>query len=281
MIVMKKVLAVLLSVLLIVAAFSGCSSSKKEKYSDETLIIGYTEAVSPFLSVDKSGKATGFDAELFKAIFDDVKGDLKSYRFEKVDEGYTLEDDGGFFDSTGKEYSAALLMGGVSKNRSTFNEDYSFTESIITNRIIAVTAKGSERKTFSDFKGANVVILSENAKAAFEKNTAISSVCKSITEAKDIETALSYLEFGKADILVSDEFSFNKSDRAKNYTVMENELDTIEYVFACAKYSGWKDSINEAIKELKDEEYGDGDTFTPIVEKYFGYNASSFDYKSE
>ena len=55
---------------------------------------------------------------------------------------------------------------------------------------------------------------------------------------------------------------------------MENELDTIEYVIACAKYSGWKDSINEAIKELKDEEYGDGDTFTPLVEKYFGYNAS-------
>ena len=147
-------------------------------------------------------------------------------------------------------------------------------EPIITNRIIAVTAKGSERKNFAEFKDAKVVVLSENAKAAFEKNAAISSVCKSITEEKDIETALSYLEFGKADILVTDEFSFNKSDRAKNYTVMENELDTIEYVIACAKHSGWKDSINEAIKELKDPEYGDGDGFTPLVEKYFGYNAS-------
>ena len=274
---MKKLIAVLLAVLFVAAAFSGCSSNKKEKFSDETLIIGYTEALEPFLSVDENGKATGFDAELFKAIFDDVKGDLKSFRFEKVDEGYMLEDDGGFFDSTGKEYSAGLLMGGVSKNRGTFNEDYSFTEPIITNRIIAVTAKDSERKTFAEFKGAKVVVLSDNAKTAFEKNAAISSVCKSITEEKDIETSLSYLEFGKADILVTDEFSFNKSDRAKNYTVMENELDTIEYVIACAKYSGWKDSINEAIKELKDEEYGDGDGFTPLVEKYFGYNASSFE----
>ena len=272
--VMKRIITVLLSVMLICLAFSGCSSSEKEKYSDEKLIIGYTEAVSGFLEFDEKGKATGFDAELFKAVFDDVKGDLKSYTFEKVEEGYMLEDDGGFFDSTGKEYSAALLMGGVSKNRGTFNEDYSFTEPIITNRIIAVTAKGSERKNFAEFKDAKVVVLSENAKAAFEKNAAISSVCKSITEEKDIETALSYLEFGKADILVTDEFSFNKSDRAKNYTVMENELDTIEYVIACAKHSGWKDSINEAIKELKDPEYGDGDGFTPLVEKYFGYNAS-------
>ena len=279
--VMKKVLAVFLSVLLIVAAFSGCSSSKKEKYSDETLIIGYTEAVSPFLSVDKSGKATGFDAELFKAIFDDVKGDLKSYRFEKVEEGYMLEDDGGFFDSQEKEYSAALLMGGVSKNRGTFNEDYSFTEPIITNRIIAVTAKGSDRKTFSDFKDARVVLLSDVARITFAENTAISSACKNMVKAQSVEVALELLDKGMADILVTDEFSFRPSEKAENYTVMENELDTIEYVIACAKYSGWKDSINEAIKELKDEEYGDGDTFTPIVEKYFGYNASSFDYKSE
>ena len=278
---MKKYISILLSVLIIVTIFAGCSSNKKEKYTDEKLIIGYTEATEPFLKIDENGKATGFDADLFKAIFDDVKGDLKSYTFEKVDEGYTLEDDGGFFDSTGKEYSAGLLMGGVSKNRGTFNEDYSFTEPIITNRIIAVVPQNSERKTFKDFGKARVIVVSENAKTAFEENTAISSVCKSVTESDSAEEALGLIDSGKADILVIDEFSFNPLKEAKNYYVMENELDTIEYVIACAKYSGWKDSLNAAIAELKDTEYGDGDGFTPLVEKYFGYYASTFDYKTE
>ncbi|MBR4241334.1 MAG: transporter substrate-binding domain-containing protein [Eubacterium sp.] len=275
---MKRFIAILLSVVLICAAFSGCSSNKNEKYSAEKLIIGYNEARSPFLDIDKNSKASGFEAELFKAVFDNVKGDFKSYTFEKVEEGYALEDDGGFFDSKNNEYSAALLMGGVSKNSATFNEDYSFTEPIITNRIIAVAPKNSERKTFSDFKNAKVVVLSENAKKAFEENSAISSQCKSVKEATDIEEALSQLDSGKAEILVCDELSFNPSAKAKDYFVFENELDTIEYVIACAKYSGWKDSLNEAIKELKDESYGGGDEFTPLVEKYFGYNASSFEY---
>ena len=33
---------------------------------------------------------------------------------------------------------------------------------------------------------------------------------------------------------------------------------------------------NEAIYELKSPDYNDKDEFTPMVEKYFGYNASTF-----
>lgn len=278
---MKKIIAVILCVLLIGAAFSGCSSNNKEKYSEETLIIGYTASAAPFLEIDENNKVSGFEVDLWKMIFDDVKGEFKKYVFEQVDEGYALEDDGGFVDSEGGEYSAALLMGAVSKNRGTFNEDYSFTQPIITNRIIAVTPKNSSRKSFVDFDKANVVIVSDLAKDAFESNTAISSVCKSVKTESGIDAAFSLLDSGKADILVTDEFNFNPSKKKDNYTVMKNELDKIEYVIACAKYSGWKDSINEAIRELKDKNYGDGDHFTPLVEKYFGYNASSFEYITE
>ena len=275
---MKKIFSVLHCLALVLAVFAGCSKSDKEKYSDTKLIIGYTEAAAPILEVGKNGKATGFEAELFKKIFDGVKGDLKSYTFEKVDEGYTLEKDGGFFDSTGKEYSAGLLMGVLTTNKGTFNEDYSFTEPIITNRVIALTAKDSDRNGYAEFSGARVITVSDVAAATLEKNSAIAGVCKSITAEESIDTALAKLDKGEADIIVTDEFNLMPTGKADSYKIFDGELDKIEYVIACAKYSGWKDSLNEAIYELQSEDYGKGDEFTPMVEKAFGYDASSFDY---
>lgn len=276
---MKKVFSVLLCLALITLAFAGCSNSDKEKYSDTKLIVGYTEAVAPILEVDENGKATGFEGELFAKIFDSVKGDLKDYTFEKIEEGYTLEKDGGFFDSNDKEYSAGLLLG-VTTNVGTFNEDYSFTDPIITNRVIAVAAKDSDRTGYAEFNNAKVITVSEVAKTAFEKNAAISGVCKSVKAEKDINAALAKLDSGEADIVVTDEFNFMPTGKADSYKIFEGELDRVDYVIACAKYSGWKDSLNEAIYELKSEDYGkNGDEFTPLVEKAFGYNASSFNWE--
>ncbi len=276
----KRIMALMLSVIIIVVCFSGCSSSDDEKYSDTNLIIGYSENLAPFLEVDEKGNAKGFEAELWKKIFDSVKGELKTYNYEKVRADYKLEEDGGFVDGSGKEYSAGLMFA-VKKDVSSFNEDYSFTEPIITNRVIAVTDKESNIKSFSDFKGAKVVTYSDAAAKAMEENASVSGVCKSVSKAKSLEAALKLLDNGGADVLVVDEFNFMPSDKKNSYVILDHELDVVEYVIACAKNSGWKDSINEAIRELKSEKYGDGDEFTPLVNQYFGYNASSFDYTTE
>lgn len=277
----KKIMAVVMAVAVVAMCFAGCSKNTEEKYSDSVLIIGYTQSVEPFLTVDENSKASGFEADVFKAIFDDVKGDLEGYVFEKIDDGYELEKDGGFFDSTGKEYSAGLLFGAVSKNNGTFNEDYSFTEPLITDRVIAVTSKDSEIKNFADFDGKTAVVVGETAKTAFAAQSQIYSSCNAVEVQNDAETALAMLDSGDADVVVINELTYMPLAKGEEYAVLDGVLDTIEYVFACAKYSGWKTSLNEAIREMKSENYGDGDTFTPLVEKYFGYNASSFDYKTE
>lgn len=275
----KRILSVLLSAALIVCLFAGCSGNTDNSLSDTTLIIGYTEEMAPFITNVKDGSAEGFIPALWEKIFDDVKGDLKAYRFEQVEEGYMLEDDGGFTDDNGNVYSAGLLMGAVSKNSGTFNKEYSFTEPIITNRIIAVTADGSKVESWHDFTGTHVVAVGTAAKSAFERNAALYNVCGSVTDAEQTETALGLLDSGSADVVITDEISFNHCKNKDGYVVLEHELDTIEYVIACAKYSGWKDSINTAIYELQSDQYNDADEFTPLVEEYFGYDASEFNYQ--
>ncbi len=275
---MKKLLSVLLCVVLVAALFAGCSGKEEQTYSDTVLIIGYTESQAPFLTVDENGKATGFFADLWEKIFDDVKGDLKSYRFEKIEEGYLLEDDGGFTDDAGKEYSAGLLMGAVHKNSGTFNEDYSFTEPVITDRVIALTKKDSDYLTFSVLDGAKATVVSDVAKAALDANSALKASLASVQEETDIEAALAALDAGKTDVVITDEFTFCPLGKDDAYDRLGGELDTVEYVIACAKYSGWKDSINQAIYELQSPDYNDADEFTPLVEQHFGYNASSFEF---
>lgn len=277
----KKIGAVLCAVAVIAMCFSGCSNQNAEKYSSDTAIIGYISEASPFITNVKNGKASGFEADLWEAIFDSVKGDLKNYRFEKVNDGYTLEEDGGFYDSSEREYSACLLFGKVAKDSGTFNKDYSYTEPIISNRVITIVPKGSNIKTYNDIDGAKVAVVGTVAKSALEKNTAIYNRCASVdTITLDESTKTLGTKY---DAVVIDELTYCPTDSAKanTYDIIDGELDTIEYVIACAKNSGWKDSINEAIREMKSEKYGDGDEFTPLVEKYFGYNASSFNYQAD
>ena len=275
----KKVLSVLAVLALVAGCFAGCSSNAEEKYSDTVAIIGYTEEVEPFIYSISDGSAKGFVPELWEKIFDSVKGDLKSYRFEKVDKGYILEEDGGFVDDSGKEYSACLLVGAVAKNDGTFNEDYSYTESIITDRIITVT-KENGVKDYSDFAGKKVAVVSDAAQAAFEKNETVYKACASVEQAADINDAVAKLDSGEVDAVVTDEFAYCPLGREGD-KILDGELDRIEYVIACAKNSGWKDSINEAVREMKSESYGSGDELTPLVTKHFGYNASSFEYETD
>ena len=263
----KKILSVLIVVALIACCFAGCSSKNNEKYSDTVAIIGYTEEVEPFIYSVNDGNADGFIPDLWSNIFDSVKGDLKSYRFEKIDSDYVLEEDGGFVDGSGKEYSACLLMGAVRKNDGTFNQDYSYSEPIITDRVITVTKDGKV-KNYADFSGKKIAVASSAARSAFEKNETIYNACASVTQFDDINDAVAKLDSGEVDAVVTDEFSYSPLTRDGD-TVLDGELDKIEYVIACAKNSGWKDSINDAIYEMKSESYGDGDTFTPLVKKYF------------
>lgn len=86
------------------------------------------------------------------------------------------------------------------------------------------------------------------------------------------------LDNGSVDAVITDEFNFSPLENAEKYQVLNGELDKISYAFMFKKGDWVVENWNEAIYELKSPGLQRQGRFTPMVEKYFGYNASSFDY---
>ena len=276
--VFKKIFAIALCGILIASAFAGCSKSgEADKITDKTMLIAYTDEVEPFLYKDKNGKLAGFDIDLFKKIYDNVKNDTKNYEFVKVDKDYKVGDDVAYTNKGGDEFIAYTMIGAVQKNVGSVNEDFSFTNDIITNRIITVTKSGNNISDYNDLSGKKLAVVTDIAKAALDKNATIKNNNKN-TLYPTIEDALSALDNGSVDAVITDEFNFSPLENAEKYQVLNGELDKISYAFMFKKGDWVVENWNEAIYELKSPDYNDKDEFTPMVEKYFGYNASSFDY---
>ncbi len=276
--VFKKIFAIALCGILIASAFAGCSKSgEADKITDKTMLIAYTDEVEPFLFKGKNGKLAGFDIDLFKKIYDNVKNDTKNYEFVKVDKDYKVGDDVAYTNKDGDEFIAYTMIGAVQKNVGSVNEDFSFTNDIITNRIITVTKSGNNISDYNDLSGKKLAVVTDIAKAALDKNSTIKNNNKN-TLYPTIEDALSALDNGSVDAVITDEFNFSPLENAEKYQVLNGELDKISYAFMFKKGDWVVENWNEAIYELKSPDYNDKDEFTPMVEKYFGYNASSFDY---
>ena len=276
--VFKKIFAIALCGILIASAFAGCSKSgEADKITDKTMLIAYTDEVEPFLYKGKNGKLAGFDIDLFKKIYDNVKNDTKNYEFVKVDKDYKVGDDIAYTNKDGDEFIAYTMIGAVQKNVGSVNEDFSFTNDIITNRIITVTKSGNNISDYNDLSGKKLAVVTDIAKAALDKNSTIKNNNKN-TLYPTIEDALSALDNGSVDAVITDEFNFSPLENAEKYQVLNGELDKISYAFMFKKGDWVVENWNEAIYELKSPDYNDKDEFTPMVEKYFGYNASSFDY---
>lgn len=276
--VFKKIFAIALCGILIASAFAGCSKSgEADKITDKTILIAYTDEVEPFLYKGKNGKLAGFDIDLFKKIYDNVKNDTKNYKFVKVDKDYKVGDDVAYTNKDGDEFIAYTMIGAVQKNVGSVNEDFSFTNDIITNRIITVTKSGNNISDYNDLSGKKLAVVTDIAKAALDKNATIKNNNKN-TLYPTIEDALSALDNGSVDAVITDEFNFSPLENAEKYQVLNGELDKISYAFMFKKSDWVVENWNEAIYELKSPDYNDKDEFTPMVEKYFGYNASSFDY---
>ncbi len=279
--IIKKGFSLFLAAISVLLCFSGCSKSETtDVITDKTMLIAYTKENTPFVYTNNDGELDGFDISIFKKIFKDIKNDYDNYYFIMVDEDYRVGEDIAYTDEAGNEYIAYIMIGGIAKNTGSLNKDVTFSESIIDNRVVTITNQDSDIKNYADLAGKKVGVVTDTATTALDKNYAIKKGLKSVKQYENTEEALADLTGESLDAVIIDEFTFNVNDNKDQFTVLDGELDTISYAYAFKKYDWWADSINEAIYELKSEDYNDADELTPIVEEFFGYNASNFTYHS-
>lgn len=267
----KKLLAVLISVLLIAAVFAGCSASTESAttITEDTMLIAYTAESKPFIYKDENGELTGFCAELIENTFDSFKNEYKDYAFVQVEPDYVLNEDICYTDESGNEYSA-IIMCGAQKNTGTTNKDYSWSENIIENNIITVVSADSSISNYNDLTDVRAGVVGAAAQTALEKNAAISNRLEAVAM-DNAEAAFAALDNGEINAVVIDDFNFYTYSNYSSYKVLTGVLDTIEYGFGFAPSNNYSSGFNEAVKEMLSPDYNDGDTLTPLVEKYFGY----------
>lgn len=272
----KKVLAIVLCATLIGALFAGCASSdaSADEITDKTMLIAYTEENAPFIYTDENGELTGFDVEVIANIFESVKGDYDNYKFVKVDEGYVLGEDVAYTDSEGNDYIADIYCGGMQKDVGTVDEDYYWTKDVICNKVVTVVKNDSGIANYNDLTGAAVGVVSDLASEALDENAAIKNRLASVNTYSNLDEAFAALDANEISAVVAADFDLYKNDAASSYTVLNGSLKTVNYGFAFDKATGYADSFNEAINEMLSPNYGDGDTLTPLVEKYFSNAAA-------
>ncbi len=136
---MKKLLALILAIMMIVCCFAGCGSEK-------TIVVGYT-IYEPMNYLDESGKLVGFDTELAEAVFGNL-GYKVVFKEIKWENKYT-ELDSGSIDCIWNGFTCnSADDDGIQRS-----EKVDFTYKYMENRQVIVVKKDSGIAAAADLNG--------------------------------------------------------------------------------------------------------------------------------
>ena len=234
---MKKLLALLMTVVLAATMFTACGSSKSGDDGDKTLIMG-TNAEFPPYEYRENNEVIGIDAEIGKAIADKLGMDFK------------IEDMA--FDSI----IPAVQSGKVSDER---KESVDFTDSYATGVQAIIVKEGSKIKTNEDLlkKGANVKVgvqlgTTGDIYCTDDLKEAGSGTVEEYNKGAD---AVQALVTGKIDCVVIDNEPAKAFVKAnKGLKLLKTAYAEEDYAIAVSKDKPeLRKKINKALKELIDD----------------------------
>lgn len=229
-----------------VAAYKGSVHTKGK------LTVGLEGTYAPFSYRNKSGKLTGFEVELVKAVAKEMK--LKPVfvqtKFDSLVAGLNA-----------KKYDVVFNNMSINPERKkayTFAQAYLYTDSVM------ITKKGSDIKNASDLKGKKAA---QTASSDFGQ-TAQKKGAK-IVSAPGFAEALDLVDSGKADVTLNSQDSWGVYKKAHPKTDLQAKVTKALGETTAAPMLNKKDKkLAKAITKAEKALLKDG-TMKKLSEKYF------------
>ena len=260
---MKKLIALVLSLIMVLPCFAGCNTQ-------DTIVVGYT-IYEPMNYKDANGELIGFDTELAKAVFEGL-GYKVIFQEIKWENKYTDLNAGtidcvwnGFTCNTSDDDGVARA------------DKVDFSYNYMENQQVIVVKKGSSIATMEDLKDKLAGVESGSAGESYAKGIEGAATPKGFTKQTDtlLEVMSGSIDFAVVDVQLAKSYC-GKGDYADLMIVEGLESDLEYYAIGFKKGSELTAKVNEQLDKLA----ADG-TIKSLAEKYGVENSAILDFSSQ
>lgn len=269
----KKIGALLIAGVMVIASLAGCSSGSNstnetktttqaatQANSDSkggTFTVGFDQDFPPMGFVDeKTGEYTGFDLALAAEVAKRLGLEVK---YQPI-----------AWDSKDMELSSGTIdciWNGFTMNGR--EDDYTWSEPYMKNDQVFVVKADSGIKSSKDLAGKIVDVQTDSsAQAALNDNKTLSDTFGQLIAVADYNTAFMELESGAVDAIAMDNTvaSYQISKRGANFVVLDESIAAEEYGIGFKKgNTELRDKVQNTLEEMAK----DG-TMAKISEEWFG-----------
>ena len=262
---MKKVIALVLTLVMMVACFAACGNKEEAK----TIVVGYT-IYEPMNYMDENNVLVGFDTELATKVFENMGYKVM---FQEIDWPSRYTDlNSGAIDCVWNGFTAnSADDDGIMRS-----EKVNFSYNYMENRQVIVVKTDSTIATAEDLNGKMASVESSSAGESYAQSFEGVNVKGALKQTDCLMEVLS----GAADFAVLDaqlaKSYCGKGDYANLMIVEALSSDVEYYAIGFKKGSDLTAKVNQQLEALA----GDG-TIKALAEKYGVSNTAITDFSSQ